>query len=111
MVQPIQRVNVGRHQDLNLSRQAVIKTLVRQGLDQHYLAGTARKAVTVGRPLRTKPGHRRGWPAAGYSIPVNRQRLHGRFREFLVLHCAYLPVLQALLAHARPDGQRQAEGD
>lgn len=49
MVQPIQRVNVDltasmleeldtAARELNISRQAVIKTLVRQGLDQHYLA-------------------------------------------------------------------------
>ena len=30
--------------ELNLSRQAVIKALVRQALDQHYLARKARKA-------------------------------------------------------------------
>jgi hypothetical protein len=53
MVQPIQRVNVDltasmleeldkAAQDLNVSRQAVIKTLVRQALDQHYLAHRAR---------------------------------------------------------------------
>jgi len=46
MVQPIQRVNVDltagmleeldqAARDLNVSRQAVIKTLVRQALDQH----------------------------------------------------------------------------
>jgi Ribbon-helix-helix protein, copG family len=49
MVQPIQRLNVDvtasmleeldtAAKDLNVSRQAVIKTLVRQALDQHYLA-------------------------------------------------------------------------
>jgi hypothetical protein len=49
MMQPIQRVNVdfsaamlkeldGAAKELNISRQAVIKTLVRQGLDRHYLA-------------------------------------------------------------------------
>ena len=54
MVQPIQRVNVDLTasmleeldkavQDLNVSRQAVIKTLVRQALDQHYLAQRARR--------------------------------------------------------------------
>ena len=54
MVQPIQRVNVDvtagmlveldqAAQDLNVSRQAVIKTLVRQALDQHYLARRARR--------------------------------------------------------------------
>jgi hypothetical protein len=54
MVQPIQRVNVDitagmlaeldkAAQDLNVSRQAVIKTLVRQALDQHYLAQSARR--------------------------------------------------------------------
>ena len=54
MVQPIQRVNVDvtagmleeldkAAQDLNVSRQAVIKTLVRQALDQHYLAQNARR--------------------------------------------------------------------
>jgi hypothetical protein len=54
MVQPIRRVNVDltaamleeldrAAQDLNVSRQAVIKTLVRQALDQHYLAQRARQ--------------------------------------------------------------------
>ena len=54
MVQPIQRVNVDvtssmleeldkAAQDLNVSRQAVIKTLVRQALDQHYIAQRARR--------------------------------------------------------------------
>jgi hypothetical protein len=54
MVQPIQRVNVDltaamleeldqAAQDLNVSRQAVIKTLVRQALDQHYLAQRAKQ--------------------------------------------------------------------
>lgn len=54
MVQPIQRVNVDltaglleeldkAAQELNVSRQAVIKTLVRQGLDQHYLAQRSRR--------------------------------------------------------------------
>jgi len=53
MVQPIQRVNVDltasmleeldkAARDLNVSRQAVIKTMVRQALDQHYLAQRAR---------------------------------------------------------------------
>ena len=55
MVQPIQRVNVDLTAvmlkeldqaalELNVSRQAVIKTLVRQALDQHYLARRARLA-------------------------------------------------------------------
>ena len=54
MVQPIQRVNLDltatmleeldkAARDLNVSRQAVIKTLVRQALDQHYLAQRARR--------------------------------------------------------------------
>jgi hypothetical protein len=49
MMEPIQRVNVdftaamlkeldGAAEELNISRQAVIKTLVRQGLDRHYFA-------------------------------------------------------------------------
>jgi len=49
MMEPIQRVNVdftaamlkeldGAAKELNISRQAVIKTLVRQGLDRQYLA-------------------------------------------------------------------------
>jgi hypothetical protein len=56
MVQPIQRVNVDvtaamleeldqAAQDLNVSRQALIKTLVRQALDQHYLAQRARRPL------------------------------------------------------------------
>jgi hypothetical protein len=55
MVQPIQRVNVDvtasmleeldrAAQELNVSRQAVIKTLVRQALDQHYLAQRAKRS-------------------------------------------------------------------
>ena len=54
MMPPIQRVNVDFTQDmlveldqaalaLNISRQAVIKTFVRQSLDQHYLAQKAKK--------------------------------------------------------------------
>ena len=49
MMSPIQRVNVDftsqmlqeldeRAEALNVSRQAVIKTMLRQALDQHYLA-------------------------------------------------------------------------
>jgi metal-responsive CopG/Arc/MetJ family transcriptional regulator len=56
-VQAIQRVNVDltsgmleeldkAAQDLNVSRQAVIKTLVRQGLGQHSLARGARQPLT-----------------------------------------------------------------
>ncbi len=55
MMPPIQRVNVDFTQDmlneldstaeaLNISRQAVIKTFIRQSLDQHYLARKAKKA-------------------------------------------------------------------
>jgi hypothetical protein len=53
MVHPIQRVNVDltasmldeldqAANNLNISRQAVIKTLVRQALDQHYIAQQAK---------------------------------------------------------------------
>lgn len=53
MMQPIQRVNVDftssmvgeldrAAEDLNISRQAVIKTFVRQALDQLYFVATAR---------------------------------------------------------------------
>jgi metal-responsive CopG/Arc/MetJ family transcriptional regulator len=49
MMDPIQRVNVdfaspmleeldNAAKELNVSRQAVIKTLIRQALDHHYLA-------------------------------------------------------------------------
>jgi metal-responsive CopG/Arc/MetJ family transcriptional regulator len=55
MMGPIQRVNVdfaspmleeldNTAKELNISRQAVIKTLVRQALDHHYLA--VRRAAT-----------------------------------------------------------------
>jgi hypothetical protein len=55
IVSPVQRVNVDftapmleeldrQAQELNISRQAVIKTLIRQGLDQHYTATTGRPA-------------------------------------------------------------------
>ena len=54
MTAPIQRVNVDftakmlteldeAAGDLNISRQAVIKTLVRLGLNQHYLTNNAKK--------------------------------------------------------------------
>jgi hypothetical protein len=53
MMGPIQRVNVDlaagmleeldrAAKELNISRQAVIKTLIRQALDQHYLARGSR---------------------------------------------------------------------
>jgi len=56
MMGPIQRVNVDfaspmlqeldtAAKDLNISRQALIKTLIRQALDQRYLASSARKKV------------------------------------------------------------------
>ena len=54
MMGPVQRVNVdfsspmleeldNAAKELNISRQAVIKTLVRQALDQHYLASTGKR--------------------------------------------------------------------
>ena len=56
MMQPIQRVNVDfapsmldeldqAAKELNISRQAVIKTLVRQALDHHYAATVHRPRV------------------------------------------------------------------
>ncbi len=56
MMGPIQRVNVDlapgmleeldtAAKELNVSRQAVIKTLIRQALDQQYLARARRTAV------------------------------------------------------------------
>jgi uncharacterized DUF497 family protein len=59
MMGPIQRVNVDfassmleeldqAAQELNISRQAVIKTLVRHALDQHYLATARQSAVKRG---------------------------------------------------------------
>jgi hypothetical protein len=55
MIGPIQRVNVDlaagmleeldrAAKELNISRQAVIKTLIRQALDQQYLAREARSS-------------------------------------------------------------------
>jgi metal-responsive CopG/Arc/MetJ family transcriptional regulator len=55
MMKPVQRVNVDffarmvkeldrEAKDLNISRQAVIKTLVRQALDQRHRAMTVRAA-------------------------------------------------------------------
>ena len=56
MMGPIQRVNVDlasgmleeldrAAKELNISRQAVIKTLIRQALDQQYLARGRRRSV------------------------------------------------------------------
>lgn len=55
MMPPVQRVNVDFSREmlseldeaarrLNVSRQAVIKTLVREGLDRRYLAESARRS-------------------------------------------------------------------
>jgi hypothetical protein len=62
MVSPIQRVNVDftgvmlaeldrTAADLNVSRRAVIKTLLRQALNQHYLAQSARSQADELRKL------------------------------------------------------------
>ena len=56
MMPPIQRVNVDltagmleeldrAAKEMNISRQAVIKSLIRQALDRHYLARSSRLAV------------------------------------------------------------------
>ena len=56
MMEPIRRVNVDfaspmlkeldrTAAELNISRQAAIKTLIRQALDQRYLAGNARRRL------------------------------------------------------------------
>jgi len=56
MMQPVQRVNVDftasmldeldrEARNLNISRQAVIKTLLRRVLDEQYVAAAARPAV------------------------------------------------------------------
>jgi hypothetical protein len=56
MMAPIQRVNVdfasamleeldNAAKELNISRQAVIKTLIRQALDEHYLATVRQPAA------------------------------------------------------------------
>lgn len=63
MIDPIQRVNVdftapmlqeldNAARELNISRQAVIKTLLRQALDQHYLAVANRRAVVSSPSMR-----------------------------------------------------------
>ena len=60
MMEPIHRVNVdftagmlreldGAAKELNISRQAVIKTLVRQGLDRHYWAKARNREALEGR--------------------------------------------------------------
>jgi hypothetical protein len=59
MMGPIQRVNVDfaspmleeldqAAKEMNISRQAVIKTLIRQALDQHYVATVRRPAASRG---------------------------------------------------------------
>jgi len=59
MMGPIQRVNVdfaspmldeldNAAKELNISRQAVIKTLIRQALDQHYLATSRQSGAKRG---------------------------------------------------------------
>ena len=64
----IQRVNVdfaspmldeldNAAKELNISRQAVIKTLIRQVLDQHYLAAKPPVRYGVGGRLRSTKGN------------------------------------------------------
>ena len=59
LMEPIRRVNVDfaapmlreldmAAEELNVSRQAVIKTLIRQALDQHYVARTRRSRARRG---------------------------------------------------------------
>jgi Ribbon-helix-helix protein, copG family len=65
MMGPIQRVNVDlasgmleeldrAAKELNISRQAVIKTLIRQALDYQYLSRGIRGSARYARPTRTK---------------------------------------------------------
>ncbi len=60
MMEPIRRVNVvfaspmlkeldRAAQELNISRQGLIKTLIREALDQRYLASAARRMMKMGR--------------------------------------------------------------
>ena len=66
MMPPIQRVNVDftasmlceldrAATELNISRQALIKTLIRQALDQHYRATSRRAQAPFGRGLGVRP--------------------------------------------------------
>ena len=109
MMEPIRRVNVDFAspmlkeldriaQELNISRQAVIKTLIRQALDQRYLARSARRVrgqamhgPTVRRPfpcwseflrsccaggqrgLSSPPAQRRESPASYTEISSDRR--------------------------------------
>ncbi len=63
MMDAIQRVNVDftssmleelgkTARELNISRQAVIKSLLRQALDQHYLARGARPRASAGKVVK-----------------------------------------------------------
>ena len=67
MMPPIQRVNVDfaapmlselddAAKELNISRQAVIKTLIRQALDQRYLARKPTAGPSTHPPRRTRSG-------------------------------------------------------
>lgn len=66
MMPPVQRVNVdfsatmlqeldNAAVELNISRQAVIKTLVRQGLDQHYMARDVKKPAKPVEQAKSRP--------------------------------------------------------
>ncbi len=60
MMEPVRRVNVDfaspmlkeldrAAQEWNISRQGLIKTLIREALDQRYLASAARRMMKMGR--------------------------------------------------------------
>ena len=84
MVRPIQRVNLDltasmleeldqAAADLNISRQAVIKTLVRQALDRHYLARRA-KPQSVPQKNLGESIHERFAPLGGVELKIPGRR-------------------------------------
>jgi len=89
MVRPARRVNVDFREDmileldelamqLNVSRQAVIKTLVRQGLDQRYLAEQGRREASCS-PSGSGQ-EKRGHDPIRESSVGNRDRVPGSSR-------------------------------
>ena len=84
MMLPIQRVNVDFTQtmldeldvtakELNISRQAVIKTFVRQALNQHYMARQPQSSPQQSDPMKRKK-KKRIW------VKKRRRRFHGQSR-------------------------------
>jgi len=84
MVQTACWKNWTRPQNLNASRQAVTKTLVRQALDQHYLAQSARRSASFP-TVNLVAATRESWETSARSVGVRSVTTGPQERKFGLL--------------------------